>query len=96
MTERILSQEQVEKMFFLRKVQGVTLRDKVHRSEIRKAQNIKPLLRIERSQLRWFGNVSRISQKRLARQVLLAISGPPRAAAPATLPKGKAGRKMNE
>jgi len=72
MTERILSQEQVEKMFFLRKVQGVTLRDKVHRSEIRKAQNIKPLLRIERSQLRWFGNVSRISQKRLARQVLLA------------------------
>jgi len=41
-------------------------------SEIRKAQNVKPLLRIERSQLRWFGNVSRISQERLARQVLLA------------------------
>jgi len=30
---------------------GVTLRDKQHRSEIRKAQNVKPLLLIESSQL---------------------------------------------
>jgi len=29
----------------------VTLRDKEHRSEIRKAQDVKILLRIERSQL---------------------------------------------
>jgi len=29
----------------------VTLRDKEHRSEIRKAQDVKPLLLIERSQL---------------------------------------------
>jgi len=44
----------------------VTLRDKVRNCEIRKA------LRIERSQLRWFGHVSRMLQERLARQVLLA------------------------
>jgi len=70
-TERILSQEQAAKIGFLRRVQGA-LRDKVHRFEICKAQNVKPLLRIERSQLGWFGHVSRIYQKRLARQVLLA------------------------
>jgi len=35
----------------LRRVLGVTLCDKEHRSEIRKAQNVKPLPRIDRSQL---------------------------------------------
>ena len=34
-----------------------------------------PLLRIKRSQLHWFGNVTRISQERLAGQVLLAPMG---------------------
>jgi len=33
-------------MGFLRRVQGVTLRDKVHRFEISRAQNVKSLLRI--------------------------------------------------
>ena len=42
-------------------------------SEIRKSLNIKPLLlRIERSQLRWFGHVSRMPQERLPKQALLA------------------------
>jgi len=38
-------------MGYLRRILGVTLRDKEHRSEIRKARDVKPLLRIERSQL---------------------------------------------
>jgi len=38
-------------MGYLRRVLGVTLRDKVHRSEIRKAQHVEPLPRIDRSQL---------------------------------------------
>jgi len=50
-TKRILSQEQVAEMGFLRRFQGVTLRDKIHRFEIRKARNVTPLLRIERSQV---------------------------------------------
>ena len=42
-------------------------------SEIRKHLNIEPLLlRIERSQLRWFGHVSRMPQERLPKQALLA------------------------
>jgi len=51
-TERILSKEQTAEMGYLRRVFGVTLRDKEHRSEIRKARDVKALLRIERSQLR--------------------------------------------
>ena len=46
---------------------------KVRSSEVRKSLNIEPLLlRIERSQLRWFGHVSRMPQKRLPKQALHA------------------------
>jgi len=38
-------------MGYLRRVLGVTLREKKHRPEIRKAQDVKLLLRIERSHL---------------------------------------------
>ena len=42
-------------------------------SEIRKSLNIEPLfLRIERSQFRWFGHVSRMPHERLPKQALLA------------------------
>jgi len=41
-TERILSKEHTAEMGFLRRVLGVTLRDKVYRSEIRKAQDLIP------------------------------------------------------
>ena len=51
---------------FLRRIEGVTLFNKVRSSEIQKSLNIEPLLfRIERSQLRWFGHVSKMPQKRL-------------------------------
>ena len=52
----------------------MTLRDKVRSCEIRKVLNVEPLLRIEKSQLqyiRWCGHVSRKSQERLARHVLV-------------------------
>ena len=50
-------------MRFLRRIEGVTLFKKVRSSEIQKSRNIEPLLlRIERSQLRWFGHVSRLPQ----------------------------------
>ena len=46
--------------------------DKVCSCKIRKSLNVEPLFRIERPQLWWFGSVTRMSQKRIARQVLLA------------------------
>ena len=73
MTERLRSQVQASEMRFLQRIEGVALFNKVHSFEIRKSLNIKPLLlRIKRSQLKWFGHVSRIPQERLLKQVLLA------------------------
>ena len=67
------SQVQSSEITFLRRIEGVTLFNKVSNSEIRKSLNIEPLpLRIERSQLRWFGHVSRMPQERLLKQALLA------------------------
>ena len=58
---------------YKRRIEGVTLFNKVRSSEIQKSRNIEPLLlRIERSQLRWFGHVSKMSQERLPEQALLA------------------------
>ena len=65
MTERMRSQVQASEMRFLRRIEGVTLFNKVRSSKIRKSLNIEPLLlRIERSQLRWFGHVSRMPQEK--------------------------------
>ena len=74
MTKRVRSQAQVSKMRFLQKIEGVTLFNKVRSPENRKSLNIEPLLlRIKRSQLRWFGHVSRMPQERLLpKQALLA------------------------
>ena len=73
MTERMRSQVQASEMRFLRRIEGVTLFNKVRSSEIRKSLNIEPLLlRIERSQLRWFVHVSRMPQERLPKQALHA------------------------
>ena len=71
-TERMRSQVQASEMRFLQRIEGVTLTNKVRSSEIRKSLNIEPLLlRIESSQLRWFGHVSRMPQERLPKQALL-------------------------
>ena len=73
MTERMRSQVQASEMRFSRRIEGVTLFNKVRCSEIRKSLNIEPLLlRIERSQLRWFGHVSRMPHEKLPKQALLA------------------------
>ena len=73
MTERVRSQVQAFEMRLLQKIEEVTLFNKVRSSEIRKSLNIEPLLlRIERSQLRWLGHVSRMPQERLPKQALLA------------------------
>ena len=74
MTEDMLSRVQAAEMGLLRKVHGVKLRDKERRCEFRCAcvVNVQLLLRNERSQLHWFGHVSRMPYERLARQGLLA------------------------
>ena len=73
MTERVRSQVQAFEMRFVQKIEGVTLFNNVRSSEIQKPLEIELLLlRIERSQLRWFGHVCRMPQERLHKQALLA------------------------
>ena len=64
---------QVSDMRFLQKIVEVTMFDKVCTTVIREPLNIEsPLLHIVRSQLGWFGHVSRISKERLPKQTLYA------------------------
>ena len=73
MTESVRSQVQAYEMRFLRRIEGVAIFNKLRSSDIRKSLNIEPLpLRIERSQLRWFGHGSIMSQERVLKQTLLA------------------------
>ena len=52
---------QAAEMGFLQKVRGLSLLNKVKTTDIRQSLNIEPLLlRIEQSQLRWYGHVTRI------------------------------------
>ena len=64
-------------MRFLRKIEGVTMFDKLRNTAFRKFLNIDLLLlRIERFQLKWFGHLSKIAQERLPKQTLyVEVSG---------------------
>ena len=57
MNEKVRSRVQAAEMGFLRKINGLTLLDKVKSADIRESLNIESLLlRLERSQLRWYGH----------------------------------------
>jgi len=57
-------------MSFLRRVAGLSLRDRVRSSDIRRELGVEPLLlRVERSQLRWFGYLIRMPPGRLPLEV---------------------------
>jgi len=59
-------------MGFLRRVAGVSLRDKVRGSVIREGLGVEPLLlRVGRSQLRWFGHLVRMPPGKCSRHVQL-------------------------
>ena len=60
-TERMRSQIQVAKMSFLQRQSGLSLSDRVRSLDIRGELRLELLLlRIERSQLRWFGHLIRM------------------------------------
>ena len=68
------SRVQAPEMFFLRKVMGSFLVDKVKSTDIQQSLNIEPLLLcIERSRLRWYGHVTRMSHERIAKQQIDAF-----------------------
>ena len=72
MNEKVRSRVQAAEMGFLRRISGLTLLDKVKSADIRESLNIEALLlRLERSQLRWYGHVTRMSQERTAKKIAL-------------------------
>ncbi|TWW62684.1 Receptor-type tyrosine-protein phosphatase T [Takifugu flavidus] len=73
MTERTRSRVQAAEMSFLRRVAGLSLRDRVRSSAIREELGVEPLLlRIERSQMRWLGHRVRMPPGRLPGEVFRA------------------------
>ena len=71
MTESIRSRIQADEISFLRRMAGISLRDRVRSSVIRERLGVEPLLlHLERSQLRWFGHLVRMPPERLPREVL--------------------------
>ena len=62
-------------MGFLRKVRGLYLLDKIKSTETHQSLTTEPLLlRMKRSQLRWYGHVTRMSHKQTAKQLMNALS----------------------
>ncbi|TWW81657.1 hypothetical protein D4764_01G0014720 [Takifugu flavidus] len=73
MTERTRSRVQAAEMSFLRRVAGLSLRDRVRSSAIQEALGVEPLLlRVERSQMRWLGHLVRMPPGRLPGEVFRA------------------------
>ena len=69
----MLLQMQASETRFLRKIKGVTMFDKHCNTTIRESLDIESLLlRIESSQLRWFGHASKLHDERLPKQTLCA------------------------
>uniref|UniRef100_A0A8C6W0Z1 Reverse transcriptase domain-containing protein n=1 Tax=Nothobranchius furzeri TaxID=105023 RepID=A0A8C6W0Z1_NOTFU len=72
--ERTRSRIQAVEMSFLRKVAGLSLRDRVRISVIREGLGVDPLLlHIERSQMRWLGHLVRMPPGRLPGEVFRAL-----------------------
>ena len=73
MTERMRSRVQAAEMSFLRRVSGLSLRDRVRNSDIRERLGVEPLLlHVERSQLRWVGHLVRMPPGRFPGEVFRA------------------------
>ena len=71
MNEKVRSRIQAAEMGFLQRISGLTLLDKVKSADIYESLNIESLLlRLERSQLRWYGYLTRISRERTAKRLL--------------------------
>ena len=71
MNETVRSRVQAAEMGFLRRISGLTLLDKVKSANICKSLNIESLLlRLERSQLRWYGHMTRMYQERTTKKLL--------------------------
>ena len=71
MIEKVRSRVQAAEVGFLRKISGLTLSDKVKSADILESLNIRIAASpTKRSQLRWYGHVTRMFQERTAKKLL--------------------------
>ena len=71
MNEKVRSRVQAAEMRFLRRISGLTLLGKAKSAEIRESLNIESLLlRQERSQVRWYGHVTRAFPEKTTKKML--------------------------
>ena len=67
------SRIQAAEMRFIKSVTGVRRIDRIRNTAIRESLNVEPLLlKIEKTQLRWFGHVLRMPEERLTKRVFLS------------------------
>jgi hypothetical protein len=56
-------------MRFLRRIEGKTRRDRIRNKIIRETVGVQPIQEyIERTQLRWYGHVNRMDDKRIVKK----------------------------
>ena len=73
MTNTMKSKLQAAEMKYLRRVKGITRRDRVRNELVRSELKVEPLMtRIKRQQLRWFGHLLRMDENRQVKAVWLA------------------------
>ena len=74
MTKKVRSRVQAAEIGFFQKVKNLSLFNKIKTNVIRQSFNIEQLhLRIERSQLRWYGYVTRITHEPTEKQQMNAL-----------------------
>jgi hypothetical protein len=57
-------------MRLLRKIEGKTRRDRIRKKIIRETVGVQPIQEYaERSQLRWYGHINRINDKKIVKRV---------------------------
>ena len=70
MDEKVRFRVQAAEMGFLRRIGSLTFLGKVKSADIRESLNIESLLlRLERSQQRWYGHATRMSLERTAKKL---------------------------
>jgi hypothetical protein len=85
---------QASEMRFLRKIEGKTRRDRIRNEIIRETVGVQPIQEyVERSQLRWYGHINRMDDKRIVKRVCEAreIGKKPRGRPRKTWKEGRRG-----
>ena len=94
LTESARSRIGAAEMRFLRRMLGVTRRDRIPNEAIRERVKVEPLLSwIEKSQFGWYGHTLRMNHDQLARQILFAV---PEGRPPPGRPRKRWTDQMNE